>query len=95
MKKRMARKNKLFDADQARKFLRESGEEFETIGRQLVKDDYAAVREIKTATELYAYIVKLSEAMLKGEITAKEANEGFKRTRALLTSAKSQKPIRR
>jgi hypothetical protein len=81
----MGKKNKnLVDSEQAKKFLREAGDEFETEGRKLVKDDYAAIRSVKTASEMCEKIDALMLARMENEITVEEANRGINILRKLL-----------
>lgn len=75
---------KLFDKNQAKRFIEEAGSVFESKARQLVKDDYAELRAIKTAEDLYRAVDTLAAGLLSKEITLEEENQGGKILRAMV-----------
>lgn len=66
-----------FNSEEAKNFMAEAGDDFESKARRLVRDDYAAIRQIKTANELSEAIGTIAAAVLQEEITPTEANEAL------------------
>lgn len=71
------------------KFLAEAGDDFESKARRLIRDDYAAIKEIKTATELSEALGTIAAAVLQEEIKSAEANGALAFLGQLLRTARN------
>jgi len=78
-----------FNSEEAKKFMAEAGDDFESKARRLIRDDYAAIKQIKTAAELSQALGTIAAAVLQEEITSTEANEALALLGQLLRMARS------
>ena len=80
-----------FNSDEAKKFMAEAGDDFESKARRLIRDDYAAIRQIKIPAELSEALGIVAAAVLQEEITSTEANEALALLGQLLRTARSRR----
>ena len=80
-----------FNSDEAKKFMAEAGDDFESKARRLMRDDYAAIRQIKIPAELSEALGIVAAAVLQEEITSTEANEALALLGQLLRTARSRR----
>jgi hypothetical protein len=66
-----------FNSEEAIKFLAEAGDDFESKARRLIRDDHAAIKQIKNVAELSEALGTIAAAVLQEEITSSEANEAL------------------
>jgi hypothetical protein len=66
-----------FNSEEAKKFLAEAGDDFESKARRLIRDDHAAIKQIKNVAELSEALGTIAAAVLQEEITSSEANEAL------------------
>jgi hypothetical protein len=78
-----------FNSEEAKKFMAEAGDDFESKARRLIRDDHAAIKQIKTAAELSQALGTIAAAVLQEEITSTEANEALALLGRLLRTARS------
>ena len=78
-----------FDSEEAKKFMAEAGDDFKSKARRLIRDDHAAIKQIKTAAELSQALGTIAAAVLQEEITSTEASEALALLGQLLRTARS------
>jgi hypothetical protein len=78
-----------FNSEEAKKFMAEAGDDFESKARRLIRDDHAAIREIKTAAELSEALGTIAAAVLQQEITSTEANNALALLGGMLRAVRS------
>jgi hypothetical protein len=78
-----------FNSEEAKKFMAEAGDDFESKARRLIRHDHAAIKQIKTAAELSQALGTIAAAVLQEEITSTEANEALALLGQLLRTARS------
>ena len=78
-----------FNSEEAKKFMAEAGDDFESKARRLIRDDYAAIKQIESAAELSQALGTIAAAVLQEEITSTEANEALALLGQLLRTARS------
>ena len=77
-----------FNSEEAKNFMAEAGNDFESKARRLIQDDYAAIRQIKTASEVSEALGTIAAAVLQKEITAMEADAALKLLGQLLRAVR-------
>ena len=80
-----------FNSEEAKKFMAEAGDDLESKARRLIRDDHAAIKQIKTAAELSGALGTIAAAVLQEEITSTEANEALALLGQLLRTARSNR----
>ena len=78
-----------FNSEEAKKFMAEAGDDFESKARRLIRDDYAVIKQIKTEAELSQALGTIAAAVLQEEITSTEANDALALLGQLLRTARS------
>jgi hypothetical protein len=78
-----------FNSEEAKKFMAEAGDDFESKAGRLIRDDHAAIKQIETAAELSEALGTIAAAVLQEEITAMEANEALALLGQLLRTART------
>lgn len=78
-----------FNSEEAKKFMAEAGDDFESKARRLIRDDHAAIKQIETAAELSEALGTIAAAVLREEITSTEANEALALLGRLLRTART------
>ena len=78
-----------FNSEEAKKFMAEAGDDFESKAQRLIRDNHAAIKQMKTAAELSEALSTIAAAVLQEEITSSEANEALALLGQLLRTARS------
>ena len=78
-----------FNSEEAKKFMAEAGDDFESRARRLIRDDHTAIKQIKNPAELSEALGTIAAAVLHEEITSAEANEALALIGQLLRTARS------
>ena len=78
-----------FNSEEAKQFLAEAGNDFESKARRLIRDDHAAIRQIETVAGLSEALGTIAAAVLQEEITSSEANEALALLGQLLRAARN------
>lgn len=78
-----------FNSEEAKKFMAEAGDDFESKARRLIRDDHAAIKQIESVAELSEALGTIAAAVLQEEITSSEANEALALLGRLLRAART------
>jgi len=78
-----------FNSEEAKKFMAEAGDDFESKARRLIRDDHAAIKQMESAAELSQALGTIAAAVLQEEISSTEANEALALLGQLLRTARS------
>ena len=78
-----------FNSEEAKKFMAEAGDDFESKARRLIRDDHAEIKQLNSAAELSQALGTIAAAVLQEEITSTEANEALALLGQLLRTARS------
>jgi hypothetical protein len=79
---------RLLNSEEAKKFMAEAGADFESNARRLIREDHAAIKQMKTPAELSDALGTIAAAVLQREITAMEANGALALLGQLLRTAR-------
>ena len=76
-----------FNSEEAKKFMAEVGDDLESKARRLIRDDHAAIKQIKSPAELSEALGTVAAAVLQEEITSTGTNEALALLGQLLCTA--------
>ena len=78
-----------FNSEEAKKFMAEAGDDFESKAGRLIRDDHAEIKQMESAAELSQALGTIAAAVLQEEITSTEPNNALALLGQLLRTARS------